>query len=116
MEDAIFADDSVLFYVYKPNFDFKVGNKIVHTNKDGYIGEDFGEKTENKFRIAFVGSCGVAGSLHQPEYYSFCPILQQLFTQANSQVEILNCGIDGDYRSLELFKSIDYKVKKSILI
>lgn len=33
--------DSIIYYNYQPNTSFKVGNKIISINKQGYIGEDF---------------------------------------------------------------------------
>lgn len=108
--DDIFEDDSVLLYTYKPNKEFKVGGTTLHINEQGYIGKDIGPKSTDTFRIAVIGACEVAGSVHQPEYNSFVPMLQTHFSCQGDKVELLNCGIDGDNRSFEQFMSVEYKV------
>lgn len=108
--DDIFQDDSVLFYTYKPDKEVKVGSTTVHMNKQGYIGQDITPKSPDTFRIAMIGACEVAGSVHQPEYYSYVPLLQDLYFRQGDKVEILNCGIDGDQRTLEHYRSVEYKV------
>lgn len=105
----IFQDDPILIYSYVPDTSFQVGSELIRINKQGFIGEDFGPKGDH-YRIAFVGACNVAGSVHQPRYYSFCPILQEKFKTHGDKVEVLNCGIDGDERSLEQYLSVEYKV------
>lgn len=108
--DDIFEDDSVLFYTYKPHKKFTVGSTTLQINKEGYIGSEISPKSPDTFRIAIIGACEVAGSVHQPEYYSFVPMLQTHFSDQGDKVEILNCGIDGDQRSLEHYLSVEYKV------
>ncbi len=109
IKDSFFQDDSVLFYTYKPGIKFEVGGKEVYINKHGYIGPEIQPKSDEVFRIAIIGPCNVAGSVHQPEYHSFCPLLEDLLKK-DYKVEVINCGIDGDDRSWELFNSIEYKV------
>ena len=108
--DSIFLEDSVLFYIYRPNKNFIVGGITHQINSHGYIGHEILPKSPDTFRIAIVGACGVAGSVHQPSYFSFCPMLQQHFKDNGLKVEVLNCGIDGQGRSLTLYRSIEYKV------
>lgn len=108
--EDVFENDPVIIYQYKSNTYINVGEEKIKVNRDGFIGEDIGPKSPDKFRIAFVGSCGVSGSVHLSEYYSFCPMLQQLFSDNHYNVEILNCGIEGNDRTLEQFLSIEYKV------
>jgi hypothetical protein len=110
VQPAIYQADSALYYSYIPDTSFKVGDRTIHINKQGYIDSDFGQKTPDTFRIAFVGSCGVSGAVHKKAYYSFCPMLQQLFRENHLPVRILNCGIDGDNRSMQVFASIKHKV------
>jgi len=109
IQNSIFQEDSVMFYTYKPNITFEVAGKLINTNRDGYIGPEIQPKSNQTYRIAIIGACSVAGSVHQPEYHSFCPLLEDLL-KADYNIEVINCGIDGDNRSWELFKSIEYKV------
>jgi hypothetical protein len=86
------------------------GTAAYRTNKQGFIDADFGCKSPDTFRIAFVGACGVAGTVAAFEYNDFCSVLQQLFHQNHIPVRILNCGIDGAMRNLENLHLIKYKV------
>lgn len=108
--EDIFENDSVLLYTYKPNYIFNVADRKLSVNQDGYLGEDFIPKKDSAFRIALVGACGVAGSVHQSEYYNYADELQKLFNDNNYNVRVLNCGIDGHGRTLEHYLSIEYKV------
>lgn len=107
---AVYNPLPIVNYGYTPDTTFTLSGKNHYINKQGFIGDDFGEKTNDTFRIAIVGSSTVAGSINLKAYYSFCPILQQKFIDTHSHVKILNCGIDGSERSLDLFKSIRYQI------
>jgi hypothetical protein len=97
-------------YGYVPDTCFRLFGKTHRINSHGFLGEDFGEKTADTFRIAVIGSSTVAGSINLNAYYSFCSLLQKKFDEANIKVQILNCGVDGGGRSLELFRSIRHQV------
>jgi hypothetical protein len=100
----------VVNYGYIQDTCFSLSGKTHCINKQGFIGVDFEKKTSGMFRIAVVGSSGVAGSINLYSYYSFCPMLQKKFEDNNMNVQILNCGIDGSGRTLELFESIRYQI------
>lgn len=108
----IYQEDSIIRYKYLPNQRIFRDNGIFKTNKQGYLGDDF-DLTSNKYRIAIVGSSGVAGSITDKNYYAYPQILQKIFNENNFQdIEILNCGIDGAQRSYDNFMSIENNVLK----
>lgn len=100
----------VVNYGYVPDTTFTLFGKTHYINKQGFLGKDFSEKSQDTFRIAIVGSSSVAGSINLKAYYSFCPILEQKFAARHAKVQVLNCGIDGNERDTELFNSIRYQV------
>lgn len=108
----IYQEDSIIRYKYLPNQTIFRDNGIFKTNKQGYLGDDF-DLTSNKYRIAIVGSSGVAGSITDKNYHAYPQILQKIFNDNNFQdVEILNCGIDGAQRSYDNFISIENNILK----
>ena len=107
---AVYRSLPVVNYGYVPDTCFTLSGKNYYINKQGFIGNDFEEKSVDTFRIAVVGTSVVAGSINLREYYSFCPMLQENFTKNNINVQIINCGIDGGDRSLEVLKSINYQI------
>jgi hypothetical protein len=109
---TVYRSLPIVNYGYVPDTCFSLFGKKHYINKQGFIGNDFGQKTTDTFRIAIVGASSVAGTINLTAYYSFCPMLQEKFTETNTKVEVLNCGIDGGGRSLELFKSINHQVVK----
>jgi len=106
----VYKYDPVVNYTYIPDTFFKKGNEYFYINKQGFIGPDFEIQTPDSFRIAIVGASGVAGSINLKSYHSFCPALQKKFNENGQKVKIMNCGTDGDRRSLDNFKMISYKI------
>ncbi len=108
----MYQPDSVVNYIYQPNLDYlykPTGTKY-HFNNLGFMGEDFPEKDEHKFRIAFIGDSFTSGVIYFDYYTSFCEELQHLFDENGYHVEILNCSIDGSDRGYDNYKMIHYKV------
>jgi len=108
----IFQSDPILGYTYIPNSRFYKAGKMYKVNNQGYIGNDFTPKKQGVFRIAFVGTCIFSGYLDYNAYSNCCTTIQDLFTQNHWNVEVLNCGVDGNSRTFEIFKSIEYKIVK----
>lgn len=109
----IYQPDSVVGFKYIPNMTFYKSGKLFKINNHGFIGDNFStSKKEGVFRIAVVGACDISGVLDNREYSNCCTTMQEEFNKNHWNVEIYNCGVDGEYRSYELFKSIKYQVIK----
>lgn len=106
----VYKFDSIVNYTYIPDTIFRKGEKYFYINKQGFIGSDFGMSTPDSFRIAIVGSSGVAGSINLKSYHSFCLALQKKMNENGQKVKIMNCGVDGDRRSFDTFNMIRYKI------
>ena len=106
----IYQYDSTLGFTYKPGAHFYKSGKKYTINRQGFIGNDFTvPKESNVFRIAILGSCIISGALDYTDYSNCCTTVQKLFNKNNWNVEIYNCGMDGDHRKYDIFKSIEYK-------
>ena len=112
IKPALFAPDSVVNYMYIPNLDYTHPQTgvVYHTNKYGYLGTEFPEKSDSRFRIAIVGNSWISGDSSDEYYTTFCVELQRIFDQEGYKVDILNCGIEGDEIKYAIFKSVKYKV------
>ncbi len=86
-------------YKYKPNSRGIYSNAAfsfdMEINNLGWYDKEFTKINKNKFRIIFVGSSDMNG------YVKF---LKKKFL--NSDIEVINCSIDGAYRELERLKII----------
>lgn len=102
----VYRPDSLLGYRYVPGSDFRLGKDTVHINRYGYIGPEPARR-KDRFRLAIVGDSHVSGPLHRKEYRSYCAALQREFDREGYRVEVLNCGVDGANRSLELLRSVE---------
>jgi hypothetical protein len=107
---VVYRSLPIVNYGYVPDTCFTLFGKTHYINKQGFIGPDFEKKTPGTFYIAVIGPSSVSGSINLKSYYSFCPMLQKKFNDHNINVQVLNCGVDGGGRSLELFNSIRYQV------
>ena len=107
----LFVPDSVVNYMFIPNLDYvhpETGANY-RTNKHGYLGPEFPEKSDSRFRIAILGDSWVSGNTTDEYYTVFCNELQNILNQKRFKVDILNCGIEGQNEYCS-FKSIKYKV------
>ncbi len=111
----MYQPDSVVNYTGIPNYDYVYyrDGKTYHINNLGFLGPDFPEKTNDKFRIAMVGDSFTAGVIYFSPFTTFSHEMQLLFDQHNYSVEVLNCSTDGANRSYDIFKSVEYQVIKS---
>lgn len=97
---AMYQVDTLVGFTFLPNSEYVVPDgTVVRFNKDGYIGEDWGEKDSLTFRIAIIGDSFVTGNLINPYYSNFCIELQKLFDEEGYNVQILNMGVDGGERN-----------------
>jgi len=106
----IYKYDSFVYYKYRPNTSFKVGNNIIPINRQGYIGEDFKTNDSTVYKIAVVGGSGVSGPNHILEYANYTFPLEEKLKNENYSVQVQNCGIDGANRSYLLLHSIYHYV------
>ncbi len=106
-----FQPDSLIGFTYEANSSFVINHTQININNKGFIGNNFTNcKKRGTYRIIFVGACGISGVTHLNFYANFCTTLQYLFDKNGWNVEIINCGIDGDHRSYEDFNIIKQKV------
>ncbi|MCC8197361.1 MAG: hypothetical protein LIP06_01980 [Tannerellaceae bacterium] len=85
------------------------GENVV-INAQGYMGKDFSPKDSSMYRIVVLGDSFVAGPNHIVEHYSFPHRIEEKLQEKGYNVEVLNCGVDGAERSVQVLNSILYKV------
>ncbi|MCD8265153.1 MAG: hypothetical protein LUD02_14200 [Tannerellaceae bacterium] len=107
---TVYQFDPVVHYSYIPNSSFIRKGKKVNINRDGFMGNDFSVRDSNTFRIVVIGSSNISGPNHLLEYHNFPELMEKTFRENNIRVEVLNCGVDGAGRSLQLLQSIPYKI------
>lgn len=106
----VYQFDSVVNYSYIPSSKFTRKGEDIFINKQGFIGNDFSVRDSNSFRIVVIGCSSVSGPNHLLEYHSFPPIIEKKFKENHYKVEVLNCGVDGFGRSVQLLQSIPYQI------
>lgn len=108
----IYQPDSTLGFTFKPNTKFYKEGKCYKINSQGFIGDEFSiAKKDGTYRIAFVGDCFISGAFSYQGYSNCCTTIQELFNQNHWNVEIYNCGLDGNDRSFEILQSINQIIK-----
>jgi hypothetical protein len=116
VRDLAYIPDSLYGYKYKPNseqtFIWPGINKKFRFNNHGFYGPDFSEsKNKNTYRIIFVGNSVTLGIRTDGED-NFVMKLQDLFKQANYNVEIINCSVDGKNRDVGNMNIVKYETPK----
>ncbi len=112
--DLAYIPDSLYGYRYEANsvqeFIWPDINKKFKFNNHGFYGPDFSKyKKNNSYRIIFVGNSNTLG-IRTDGKDNFVMKLQNLFTQAGYNVEIINCSVDGVNRDIANFNKMKYEV------
>jgi len=116
VRDLAYIPDSLYGYKYKPNseqaFIWPGINKKFRFNNHGFYGPEFSEtKNKNTYRIIFVGNSVTLGIRTDGEN-NFVMKLQALFKQANYNVEIINCSVDGKNRDVGNMNIVKYETPR----
>lgn len=88
---------------------FERGKRLTSTGTGSWV-MIFSVRDSNTFRIVVIGSSNISGPNHLLEYHNFPELMEKTFRENNIRVEVLNCGVDGAGRSLQLLQSIPYKI------
>ncbi len=112
--DLAYIPDPLYGYRYEANseqeFIWPDINKKFKFNNQGFYGPDFSKiKKPGSYRIAFVGNSVTLG-IRSDGDDNFVMKLQDLFNQANYNIEVINCSVDGKDNDLGNLNRIKYQV------
>jgi hypothetical protein len=111
----VYIPDEDLGYRYKANAEGEIRIAGIHrrfrTNSRGFNAHEFvREKPPGTYRIAIIGPSNTTGIWMDGEGQNFSEMLQEHFRGAGREVEVMNFGIDGRYRSVHELRVIDTDV------
>jgi hypothetical protein len=111
----VYVPDDELGYRYLPNAEGEIRIPGIHrrfrTNNRGFHARDFVRtKTPGTCRIAVVGPSNATGIWCHGKGKNFSELLEDLCRAAGHQVEIMNFGIDGRFRSVQELRLIETEV------
>ena len=111
----VYVPDDELGYRYLPNAEGEIRIPGIHrrfrTNNRGFHARDFVRtKAPGTCRIAVVGPSNATGIWCHGKGKNFCELLEDLCRAAGHQVEVMNFGIDGRFRSVQELRLIETEV------
>lgn len=111
----VYVPDDELGYRYLPNTEGEIRIPGIHrrfrTNNRGFHDRDFVRtKAPGTYRIAFVGPSNTTGIWCHGKGKNFSELLEDMCRAAGHQVEVMNFGIDGRFRSVQELRLIETEV------
>ena len=111
----VYVPDDELGYRYLPNAEGEIRIPGIHRrfriNNRGFHDRDFVRtKAPGTYRIAIVGPSNTTGIWCHGKGKNFTELLEDLCRAAGHQVEVMNFGIDGRFRSVQELRLIETEV------
>lgn len=111
----VYVPDDELGYRYLPNAEGEIRIPGIHrrfrTNNRGFHARDFVRaKAPGTYRIAIVGPSNTTGIWCHGKGKNYTELLEDQCRTAGHQVEVMNFGIDGRFRSMAELRLIENEV------